>query len=301
MTKTLPLVRQLQAEAIDPDVPVSKLLRLAKVIATKLNQEDALKWINGELDGYMDGVATDVPQYRLLGGQPKGYNPYHGWQTIQFEDAKTAKTFSTVPLGQSIGSLEKDLTKGDRGSFIFAYPPEMAKAVRESIHFPVEVAVFLSEGSLWGIVEAVRNLVLNWSLDLEKAGILGAEMTFTAEEREQAAPVTQQFFIQNVGVLGHVSDNAKVKNKQSATVTINAKDAERFAKQAFAAFGQLPSGVKPQLAPVLNEIRREASKEKPEQSKLRDLLVSARSIAEQAAGNLAASGIIAAIGKLLGA
>ena len=86
MTKLVPLVLQLQAEAVDPNVPVSKLLRLAKLIATKLDQKDALVWIDKELDGYMDGVTKDVPEYRMIGGQPKGYNPYHGWQTIQFEE-----------------------------------------------------------------------------------------------------------------------------------------------------------------------------------------------------------------------
>jgi len=75
MTKLVPLVLQLQAEAVDPKVPVSKLLRLAKLIATKLDQKDALVWIDKELDGYMSGALKEVPPYRMLTGHPKGYNP----------------------------------------------------------------------------------------------------------------------------------------------------------------------------------------------------------------------------------
>ena len=302
MTNHLPLVLQLRADAVDPNVPVSKLLRLAKVIATKLDQKDALKWIDKELDGYMDGVTKEVPAYRMIGGQPKGYNPYHGWQTIQFQDDETAKAFSRVPLGQSIGSIEKDLGNKERrrGAFVFPYPSEVANALREAIRLRVEVTLFLSDGSLWGVVEAVRNLVLNWILELEKAGILGAEMTFTPKEKEQGAAVTQQYFIQNVGVIGNVSDSAKVENTQTATAALDAGKIGDFAQEALVLMGQLPADLRPKLAPMLIELRKEAAKEKPNQSTLREMLTSVRTIAEGAAGNLAASGIVAMISKLLG-
>ena len=301
MTERLPIVRQLQAEAIDPNVPVTKLLRLAKVIATKLDQKDAVVWINAELDGYMRATTKDLPAYRMLTGQPKGHNPYHGWQSIQFTDGETARQFSQAPLGQSIGSLEKDLGKDRRGTIAFPYPPEIATMLREAIHSPFEVTLFLSEGTLWAVVEAVRDLVLNWSLELEKAGILGEEMTFTAKEKEEAGAVTQQFFIQNVGVLGDVSGNANVKNTQTATATLDVGEVARFAAEALGSLGQIPKGLKQRLEPVLVDIRKETAREKPEQSKLRELMISARTIAEEAAGSLAASGIVAMIGKILGA
>ena len=303
MSKPMPLVRQLQADAIDSRVPVAKLLRVAKLIATKLDQKDALRWIDRELDGYMDGLTKDVPPYRMIGGQPKGFNPYRGWQTIQFEDAATAEKFSTVPLGQAIGSLEMELQrKRESGqSLVFAYPTEMANIIRKAIHFPTEVAVFLSEGSVWGVVETVRNLVLNWSLELEKAGILGEEMAFSPREQEEGRSVTQTFFIQNAGVVGNVSDKASVENTQTATVSLDVAAIAEFATRALAATGHLPAELKARLQPILTEIGKESGGARPDQGKLREMLKSARAIAEDAAGHLTASGIIAAIGKLLGA
>jgi AbiTii-like protein len=303
MTNHLPLVLQLRADSVDPNVPVSKLLRLAKVIATKLDQKDALKWIDKELDGYMDGVAREVPAYRMIGGQPKGYNPYRGWQAILFQDNETEKQFSTVPLGLSIGAIEKDLDSEEtrRGSFVFPYPAEVADMLRKAIRMSVEVTVFLSEGSLWVVVEVVRNLVLIWTLELEKAGILGAEMTFTRKEKEQGAAVTQQYFIQNVGVLGNVSDSAKVENAQIATAALDTGKIGDFAREGLALMGQVPADLRPKLAPMLNELRKdEAAKENPDQSTLREMLTSVRTIAEGAAGNLAASGIVTMISKLPG-
>ena len=44
MPKPMPVVLQLQADAINPTIPVATTLRLAKVIATKLDQNAALHW-----------------------------------------------------------------------------------------------------------------------------------------------------------------------------------------------------------------------------------------------------------------
>jgi hypothetical protein len=133
------------------------------------------------------------------------------------------------------------------------------------------------------------------------AGILGEGMTFTAKEKEEGSAVTKQYFIQNVGVLGDVSDSATVTNTLTATVASEAGEIRKFAREALALVGQLPAELKPKLAPVLGQLQQEATKEKPDQSKLREMLASARTIAEGAAGDLVASGIVSAIGKLIGA
>lgn len=51
MNTVIPMVLQLQSEALNHSVPVLQLLRKAKVIASKLGLEDALVWIDRELDG----------------------------------------------------------------------------------------------------------------------------------------------------------------------------------------------------------------------------------------------------------
>jgi hypothetical protein len=54
------------------------------------------------------------------------------------------------------------------------------------------------------MVEAVRDRLLDWSLELEKRGITGENMSF--DEREKEAARSQIFNIQNfTGVFGNVS------------------------------------------------------------------------------------------------
>jgi AbiTii len=303
MTKLIPMVRQLQAEAIDADIPVAKLLRLPKVIATKLEQKDALLWIDRELNGYMDLKSSDqLPAYRMLQGQPKAYNPYHGWQTIHFPSDEHARVFTKAPMGESIGSLEQSLQSrpvGKRGQIMFPYSQERKEVLRKAIRATTDTGIFLTEGQVWGIVEAVRNLVLNWSLELEKAGVLGEEMLFTEQEKEDAGTVTQQFIIQNVGVLGNVSGSATVSNQQSTGLDATAM--QDFVTQALAVTSQLPTGMQQEFRQLISQLQSELRKEKPDPIHLREYLSSARTVVEGALGNIAASGVVTMIGRLLGA
>jgi len=70
--KSLSLVEQLQAEALDRSVPTEDLLRKAKVVAAKLDLPDFLAWIEKELGGYDAGDA--VPSYRVVSGEVRGWN-----------------------------------------------------------------------------------------------------------------------------------------------------------------------------------------------------------------------------------
>lgn len=58
------LVLELQRAAMDKVTPVGELLRMAKVIAVKLQLPEAMSWIDSELKGYQD--PTTAPQYRFV-------------------------------------------------------------------------------------------------------------------------------------------------------------------------------------------------------------------------------------------
>ena len=70
-------------------------------------------------------------------------------------------------IGKVHGSIEKNMNDahGTPGTQYFVHTPQ---------------SVFLD------ILEQVRNLVLDWAISLEKAGILGEGISFTVEEKEKA-------------------------------------------------------------------------------------------------------------------
>lgn len=65
MNKTS-LVRELQREALDSNVPVTDLLRKALVVARKLGIKEFQEWIELELDGYKKGGG--IPDYPVVKG-----------------------------------------------------------------------------------------------------------------------------------------------------------------------------------------------------------------------------------------
>jgi AbiTii len=302
MTAAVPLILKLQAEATNPDASVTNLLRMAKIAATKLNLKDALVWIDRELNGYMDLKVEDLPPYRRLTGIPQGYNPVHGWQPIQFPDTKTADIYSQAFIGLALGAIEKSVGESG-GSYFFPCSPEEKIAIKKFLNFPVDVRISIQRAQLWNIVEQVRNLVLNWALELEKAGVLGKDMHFSEQEKGEATPVTQQFIIQNVGVLGNVADQASVTNQQTATakLELDLGQVRDFLAQAHAALPQLPEKAQEAIRPVLEIVDRELKTEKPNSSKIREALGSLRKIGEGIASNLTAQGIIAMVKVIVGA
>jgi AbiTii len=293
------LISKLQSDALKPDVPVAHLLRTAKIVATRLDLKDALVWIDRELTGYMDLKPEDLSPYRRLEGEPKAWNPYRGWQPIYFPEAEQARFFSQAPIGQAVGAMEKSLGEKREGRYIFTYPPEIKTHLMAGIDFPTEICIHITYGALWNIVDQVRNLILDWSLELEKAGIVGEDMTFTAEEKREAGPVTQQFFIQNVGVLGQVNDRARVTNQQTALATLDLGQVQDFVTQARGALDGLPTATRREMQPVLDDLERKLNSPTPDRSKLSTLLGSVRAICEGAAGNLTAEGMVQLLGRLL--
>jgi hypothetical protein len=300
MTTPLPLILKLQAEAANPDASVTNLLRMAKIAATKLNLTEALVWIDRELNGYMGLKVGDLPPYRRVTGTAQGYNPVHGWQPIQFQSAKTAEDYSLVPIGQALGTVEKMVSETKHG-FAFPYPPELAAMVQANLNYRVQVQVAIERAQLWNIVEQVRNLILNWALELEKAGILGEDMQFSDQEKGDAKPVTQQYIIQNVGVLGNVTDQARVTTRQTATARVDLGQVREFLAPVRAMLPQLPKEAQEAAQPLLESIDRELRAEKPNSSKIREALSSLRKIGEGIAGNLTAQGIIAMVKEIVGA
>src|ERR1700730_16504505 len=98
------LVIQLQRECLDPHIPTLDIMRKALVVARKLDVVDFHKWVTREIEGYKPG--DEVPEYRMVHGEIKALNPYHGWIDVVMEDPKVKEFLSVRAIGQPIGEID---------------------------------------------------------------------------------------------------------------------------------------------------------------------------------------------------
>ena len=178
------IVIELQRNALDRDVSVADLLRKALVVARKLKIKEFEDWISKELDGYSNN--SEIPDYREMDGRLEGLNPYRGWRPIAFPNTESEKMISKRKSGQRIAEIENLLA--DQADMIaqMSLSPEQQQLICQAIGSQIEIRLTISDASLVGVLDTVRNIILNWALKLEEDGMLGEGMTFSDNEKTEA-------------------------------------------------------------------------------------------------------------------
>lgn len=300
MEERTPLILQIQDDCLNYKVPVVQILRKAKVAAVKLQLSDFLAWINSELNGY-DCEIDKLPPYRIVEGRPKAFNPVHGWKPILFEDVEFARLLSKAPIGQAIGPLEEMLShpKGD-SLYSFTYPPEIVFNISKSLGFVTDVHMELSRACGLGIIDAVRNIVLNWTLELEQSGVIGENMSFKIHEKMDATQITQHFYAQNIGFAGHASSQNRIKTIQNMdNKQLDAENVGELVKQITIHLDSLPLNSRAEIDRHVASLKQEIGNPVPNESRMRGILTSIKTVCEGCIGNLAAEGIVRIAERLL--
>ena len=132
------------------------------------------------------------------------------------------------------------------------------------------------------------------------AGIFGEEMSFTKSEKNDAPAASQQFFIQNVGVLGNVSDSASVTNAQAAEITGSVEPVRNLLREIEKIFSMLPVEIQKQLAPLTDQTAKVVNSSSPDKKKLAALLGSIRKVCEDVSGSVITQGIVHLASAILG-
>jgi len=199
------LVNELQEVAESQDILT--VLRKAKRVCGKLNRNDILDWIKSEMEGY----EGEVPKYRQVEcllyfhgeGIPAGWGfvksgmfPVHNFPSISlpvrcslvsFHEAVTSKQQLYLPTSQEIKNvLVSNLSYEElQRTMLYMHVPD------------VEVK---------RILQAVRDVVLDWAIKLEQEGVLGEGHSFTDDEKEKAARV--QIILGDNAVVGAIGQGS---------------------------------------------------------------------------------------------
>jgi len=200
------LVEELQRDALDSRVPLPDVLRGALVVATKLKLADFRNWVACELNGY--GKDDGLPDYRVIRCQVRSTNPFDGRKIPwKFPTSELEEMVCRRRIAQSVAAIEQLLLSDTETELALSFSAEMQDALMQNCDDPFPPVPYstVERSQLCGILDAVRNTILNWSLKLEEDGITGEGMSFSPKEKtiacEQAAnlrPVVNCIMIEHM-------------------------------------------------------------------------------------------------------
>ena len=226
------IVIELQKELLDKDCDILQSLRKAHIIASKLNLKEFDNWILCELNGYKT-EDENFPDYRRMKGTLKAKNPYRGWIPAVVTDLNGEPLFNTTPIFDSISALIDIEKKAKDGQFYYSYPPELSMKINSYARTPtyMEIALFISTVYVKEAIDKVKNCLLEWTLELERKGILGENMTFDENETASAKEIPQQTnYYYGTVINGNVS-GSQITSGNNNIITYNADNVSEALKE----------------------------------------------------------------------
>lgn len=283
------LVKELQKESIDSSTSVNQLLKKALIISKNISDDEFTSWIEKELNGYTND--DDLPDYRKVGGSFKAYNPFHGLVPIDFESVEDAETFSKRNIFQAVGEIEGLYSSSSDDANIESPIPPSIKNSLLKITGGLEPVYILNPTELFGMIERVKNIIFQWTLNLESEGILGDDLEFSPEEKESAKNVT--FNINQMM-------NSQIQSNSSDSVQMfvnNDFDLERlsvFLKELKSSIDKLDitDEEKDEVKSDVKSIESQINSPKPKYPIIREGMKSIKNILEGAAGSIVASELL---------
>jgi len=219
------LLRDIQNDVIDTNADISVILRKCKVLAVRLGNEPFEKWVDQELNGYKN--KNLLPDYRIVEVYSKGHFSGPFGSGIKNADIPLScipkkyrenlrKCYFIEPIGYYINLLKN--SKGN--NFEEQWSPDLVAYIGESIYQNMNCMSawkLIPNSSIFSLVEAVRDRILNFVLEIGKEAPDAGE---DSPKTQKISPerITQVF---NTTIHGNVGNISTASQNVNQTATIN--------------------------------------------------------------------------------
>lgn len=208
------LLTDIQQAAVSSDTSIADLLRRCRVLATRLANGEMAGWVDRELNGYPDRAL--LPGYRVH--DAIAYGSFSGpfgssMNNVPIPAAvlpEQQRDWATKAyLMEPIRSYEDLLKSSQGGSFQSPWPGDLILSVQQKVHKGMSLIAArteISRGSIVQVIEAVRNRVLAFTLDLEKiSASVGESESVSDTVKEKAGQAFHTHIYGNVANLAVAS------------------------------------------------------------------------------------------------
>jgi AbiTii-like protein len=231
------LLRDIQDAAISSNVDISTVLRKCKVLAVRLGNKNFQKWVDEELNGYSD--VKELPEYRIFNVHSKGH--FAGPFGSGLNNADIPLLCIPEQYREDFGksycmdaiSVYESLIKTSKGDNLYEqWPPDFVALYGKNIYRGMNcLSAFkvIPHSAFVGLVDAVRNRILNFALEIESEAPDAGEAPINKPLLSQDK-VTQVF---NTTIYGNVGNIAEGSTNviQTATLHVNKNDLESLRSQ----------------------------------------------------------------------
>ena len=220
------LIKELIADLVDEKKSLSNTLRKAKILASISKLEEMKNWIKFELEGYNDN--SQIPEYRKVGVQNVGYFSGPFGSSVQniiiptYNLPGSLKSFAeNCLISNGVSELEVMINGSDQ-IFERKWLAEQLIIARKYITLPgynlIDVKQPLSKAIFAGIIDNVKNKLLDFLLDLDENKLIleGVEMS-----KEKIDQVRNTF---HVNVYGDNANVATGQNVSQRVTTVSKND-----------------------------------------------------------------------------
>lgn len=306
------IIAQLQWEALNSSSSISDLLRKAFLVSRKLKIEEFQQWINQELNGY-NCPPKDIPKYREIVGKLVFYNPYRGWIPAVISDHETSDLVSRHRLSQSITEL-LELVNGDKGhGFQVQLNRHQQNLLSDlfkndlvdfGLNDSSQFGLNFGKSQIQGIIDTVRNTLLDWTLRLEEDYVSGEVLSLRVREKQEVAakdPIKQEFIFNFHGNTSGVQFLQNSPNSiQTMTNQIDLEQVSDFISKIKENLTklELPQSQQNVVESAVEAISHEIESPQPKHAAVKQSLLSIKTMLEGAVGNLVASGVLYELGKI---
>ncbi|MBD9467625.1 hypothetical protein [Pseudoxanthomonas sp. PXM01] len=291
------LIDEIVNAAMDKDTPLADLLRKVKVASRRLELPDIEQWVGYELNGYPNDV--DLPAYREVVGRLQAKDWDGSWKPVFFQNPEISSLADRTAFRQSVRELEEGISDARDGFIMMSVPPGKRQAICEAIGSDTEIAIQLPRSALLRPLEATRNRVLDWALELEGRGVKGDGLTFTRKEVTQAAQSNVIITTNNIGTMSHSQIQQHSGGRQNQENEIDLDALKSLMQLILARAGELDKSSEKIAAADAKTILTQIESGSPKRSILRDSLSSLRTVLESATGSAIAADLLPKLYPLL--
>ncbi len=240
------LLRDIQRLAVDGNSDIVSLLRNCRILATRLRHEGLKRWLASELEGYLD--VASLPPYRIFNAVNQG--EFSGLMGRRLQNAPIAvallpkdfvEHFRKIQHTGSVASLS-ELLKRDDPIFVEYWNPNVFPfipfgSIYEGMGL-VQAWKMIPRSQIAGVLDAVRNKVLSFALEIEAENPEAGEALSTADVPIPISTVNQIFNNYITGNVGNIASGSP-HSQQTAHISVGHNDFEILAAK-FKEYGISP-------------------------------------------------------------